>query len=208
MKMIKNIVRAGVMIALPAAALAVTTPAQATLPTITFTCDKTLTTPDATNCAGYYSGNLLNGSSGDVQNQQDALALLGFTWDGNWNALQNSTNPDLVLVNGIDGLSGPNHDQLNFGTILSGLTIIGAHFGNVYGDAGNVSVFWLFDLVTPTDHITLDHPDGWSNAALYTTGTPPVPEPATWAMMMLGFAGIGLGMRRRRSHQTALTQIA
>jgi hypothetical protein len=26
----------------------------------------------------------------------------------------------------------------------------------------------------------------------------PVPEPATWAMMLLGFAGIGAVMRRRR----------
>jgi len=33
-----------------------------------------------------------------------------------------------------------------------------------------------------------------------------VPEPATWAMMLLGFGGIGMAMRRRR--QPALAQIA
>lgn len=33
-----------------------------------------------------------------------------------------------------------------------------------------------------------------------------VPEPATWAMMLLGFAGIGLAMRRRRS--TTVAQVA
>jgi hypothetical protein len=33
-----------------------------------------------------------------------------------------------------------------------------------------------------------------------------VPEPTTWAMMLLGFAGIGFAMRRRRS--PALAQIA
>jgi hypothetical protein len=27
-----------------------------------------------------------------------------------------------------------------------------------------------------------------------------VPEPATWALMLLGFAGIGLAMRRRKQH--------
>ena len=34
-----------------------------------------------------------------------------------------------------------------------------------------------------------------------------VPEPSTWAMMLLGFGGIGFSMRRRRS-STALFQIA
>jgi len=34
-----------------------------------------------------------------------------------------------------------------------------------------------------------------------------VPEPATWAMMLLGFGGIGFAMRRRR-HGTTLAQIA
>ena len=40
------------------------------------------------------------------------------------------------------------------------------------------------------------------NAAFY-----PVPEPATWAMMLLGFGGIGFAMRRRGGQQ-ALMQIA
>jgi hypothetical protein len=34
-----------------------------------------------------------------------------------------------------------------------------------------------------------------------------VPEPATWAMMLFGFGGIGYSMRRKRSTQT-LAQIA
>jgi len=35
-----------------------------------------------------------------------------------------------------------------------------------------------------------------------------VPEPATWAMMLVGFGAIGFSMRRRRSHKAALAQIA
>ena len=37
-------------------------------------------------------------------------------------------------------------------------------------------------------------------------GVPPVPEPATWAMMLLGFGAAGLAMRRKR--RPALAQIA
>ena len=37
-------------------------------------------------------------------------------------------------------------------------------------------------------------------------GTPPVPEPATWTMMLVGFAGIGVAMRRRR--KPVLAQLA
>lgn len=36
------------------------------------------------------------------------------------------------------------------------------------------------------------------------TVTPPVPEPATWAMMLLGFCGIGIAMRRRKSRSGLL----
>ena len=55
---------------------------------------------------------------------------------------------------------------------------------------------------------------GGTNSRTTTGGTlndnvsidPAVPEPATWAMMLLGFGGIGLAMRRRR--RPALAQIA
>ena len=36
---------------------------------------------------------------------------------------------------------------------------------------------------------------------------PPVPEPSTWAMMLVGFGGIGVAMRRRRKNRRLL-QIA
>lgn len=37
---------------------------------------------------------------------------------------------------------------------------------------------------------------------------PGVPEPATWAMMLLGFAGVGMAMRRSRKPALKLAQIA
>ena len=38
--------------------------------------------------------------------------------------------------------------------------------------------------------------------------TPPVPEPGTWALMLLGFAGVGMTMRFRRRKDAHLAQIA
>jgi hypothetical protein len=206
----KNAIRGFAIAAVPMAALALTaTPAQATLPTVVFSCDASLTTPDATACAGYYDGNLLNGSPTDIQNQKDALALLGFIWNGDWDALANSTSPDLVLVNGVDGLSGPGSNRLDFGTMLYGITYIGSHFGNVAGDAGNVSVFWKFDLGSAgASYITLDNTQGWSNAALYGTDPGGVPEPGTWALMFLGFGLTGFAIRRSRAKTSLLTQLA
>ena len=182
-------------------------------PAVAGPCDLGLPTPDAIACQGYFTGNLLNGSPTDRAAQQSAIAALPgpYTWDGNWSALANSTNPYRVLDSDLTtanpGLT--NGNQLNFGTTLFGLTIIGAHFGNG-SVVGNASVFWLFDFgTTGANFVTLDSPRGWSNAALYTTGTPPaVPEPATWAMMLLGFGAAGAAIRRSRRTTAMLAQIA
>jgi hypothetical protein len=40
------------------------------------------------------------------------------------------------------------------------------------------------------------------------TGVPGVPEPATWAMMLLGFGAIGFHMRRSRTGMKRLSQLA
>ena len=41
--------------------------------------------------------------------------------------------------------------------------------------------------------------DSWSHMSFFDTGTPGVPEPATWALMLLGFGAIGWIMRRRNA---------
>jgi hypothetical protein len=48
---------------------------------------------------------------------------------------------------------------------------------------------------------------GISHIDLFDHGGAPVPEPATWALMLLGFGGIGFAMRRGRRN-LALPQIA
>jgi hypothetical protein len=72
-----------------------------------------------------------------------------------------------------------------------------------------------FGSTTP-DQITLSNfldryqgipgPNGTTISAVgHPTG---VPEPATWAMMLLGFGGIGMAMRRRRATDGRLAQVA
>lgn len=185
----------------------------------------TIPDPAAVACVGYFTNNLLNSSNQSAQ--QSAINTL-LSNNGlpqnitvNWAALDGNANQSLVLTSDPSdthpGLTGPDGDQLNFGTTLSGYTVVGAHWGNVPDDyvnpdgtgrAGNVTVFWLFNFVTPTDHITLTDTGGWSNAALYSTSnTPGVPEPTTWAMMLLGFGATGFAMRRTRS-KALLPQLA
>jgi hypothetical protein len=50
--------------------------------------------------------------------------------------------------------------------------------------------------------------DAISHLDLFDNGGGPVPEPATWAMMLLGFGGIGMAMRRGRKANGRLLQVA
>jgi len=49
---------------------------------------------------------------------------------------------------------------------------------------------------------------GFSHLTVYDETGGAVPEPATWAMMLVGFAGIGMTIRRRRKADGRLLQIA
>lgn len=180
-----------------AAAATISTPALAVAPgTFLGGCTDTYTTPNAIACNGYYTSNVL--SAADVSLQQSALQSIGYTGTVNWSALVSGGN---VLSN-LNGTA-----TLNFGQMLSGITYIGAHFG-AGSPLGNVSVFWKFDFLTPTDHITLSTGTGSSDAVLYSTGNSGVPEPATWAMMLVGFAGVGFAIRRKRREANQLLQLA
>jgi PEP-CTERM motif len=170
-------------IALAAAAIAVS-PASAE--TLTCTSSESLLTASpggtaATNCQGWFTGNVLDNSSADVATQTTALAALGVTFT------------DFNNYTKLDNLNGTS--TLDFGTTLLGPTVIGIHFGNGSG-VGNSTGFFLFNFTQPTSSINLGIGSS-SDAVLYASGGA-VPEPATWAMMLLGFAGIGFAIRRRR----------
>lgn len=155
-------------------------PAHAALVANGTACANTDISPTASNCTGFYEGNLLN--SANIQEQKDALSILGFTWDGNFNAVEK-----------IDGLGGSH--TVDFTTLLNGVTFLGFHFGNGQGGPGNATAFYKLD-ASNVDKLTLAY-NASSNAVLYSTGA--VPEPATWGMMILGLGAIGGVMRRRQT---------
>ena len=142
-------------------------------------------------CLGFYSGNLVAESGPKLTS---ALGLTS-TLDGGATS----------LLEKIDWKSNQVATLIDFTKSISGKTVIGIHFGG--GNTGyNGTAFWLLDAPVGTDTITWysDTQKGISNAGLYLTQPPPaVPEPATWALLLLGFAAVGSALRRARPNRPA-----
>jgi hypothetical protein len=145
----------------------------------------------ASACAGYVSGNIFDTNGSDTTTVTNLLSSLGFNASGiNYSTLY--ANPGLRL-----NLSG--NTSLSFSGVaqLFGETLIGIHWG---GQGGGQSAIFELNLTSPVNTVSIlgQNPGGSSNATLfYTTPyTAPVPESATWAMMLLGLGAIGVAVRR------------
>jgi hypothetical protein len=158
----------------------------------------------ALSCSGFYSGNLLNNN--DIVAQTAGLQAIGYSWDGDFTS----------LVNAGQKIEGNGATQISFGTPLSGITVLGIHFGGGGANGvGNGTAFYRFDAGSITDSIGLNYP-GSSGIVLYSTGhavvpspgsgdggndggaAPVVPEPLTWVMMIAGFGMVGYTLRRQK----------
>lgn len=169
-------------------------------------------------CVGYYGGNLLTGGVGSstTATEQTYINLLlsgpATTSGGGYSPPYTGINTSTVIgaLGSLSGTAGVPFTYDFSPLQLSGLTIFAAHFGNFPdSNSTDVTAFWLLNLgSTPTSSITINNGQGVSNAQIFATGTPPVPEPATWAMMLLGFGGIGMALRRSRRRTAALMQVA
>ena len=158
-------------------------------------------------CQGYYGGNI---DGATVSFQQAAVAELlasptvGTAVGGNAPAIDwSKLTATGSLYNAKDLGTGVNANSLFFGKTLYGLVIFGAHFGNnndITDPQPNVSAFYVFNFGTKGANSITFTPNagGFSNAVVYSSGTPPpVPEASTWAMMLFGFGGMGMALRRR-----------
>lgn len=176
-------------------AIAMTTPASAALTLGSTACALTDISPTASACKGWYTGNLVSGST--KTEQAGALnTLLG---------VSTFTGSTLTWLETLPSLSG---GTINFATALYGKTVVGIHVGAARGASTGVgyqgTAFFEFDagnLAGGLNTFSFNRA-GLSNARLYSTGTfvsSPVPEPATWGMMIAGFGLVGASLRRRKT---------
>jgi hypothetical protein len=126
----------------------------------------------------------------------------------------------LTPTYGKDFLSYENTQPGIIGDILSGgTTAIGFTYGSFVSTGGGVTVtlntgdsfaitptstaaFLGFTSTTPITSISMDYPGGFA-LDLTSVSVLGVPEPSTWAMMLLGFGGLGAAMRVRRRSPAA-----
>ena len=208
---IHKILRALAITAIPAALALTATAASATpAPTPTPANDPCSTNfvVGAIACQGYYGSNLLTGGQGSATTATE-LADIALLLNGTASTADTPYSiPDSTVLAALSNLNGS--ATMNFGITLSGLTILGAHFGNnIDSDANNVTAFWLVDLGnTSTNTLSFINGQGSSNAQIFGTGGTHLPEPGTWAMMLFGFGAIGVSMRRSRRKTQLMSQLA
>jgi hypothetical protein len=100
--------------------------------------------------------------------------------------------------------SGLDANSISSYTLLAGTFTSGKNDNENHLISGSAGEIFDGIMISTSDPISLFQVKQNS----YNGVAAAVPEPATWGMMLLGFAGIGMAMRRRRRSNGALMQIA
>lgn len=159
------------------------------------------------------AGTSLSYTSGGF-NQSDSNGFVGI---GSGNGSDNLGTFTLLPITGTQNFNNPFTLLVSF---TSPLSTAGTYFGTVLGsvtDSNSGGIQVDFDntphsfgsgagAFTLTVNDTSVSNNGIATPVTGFIRTAAVPEPATWGMMLLGFAGIGFAMRRRR--QPTLAQVA
>jgi hypothetical protein len=119
------------------------------------------------------------------------------------NALANAATPTAGGVTGLFGLTGK---------LVNGKVEL---FATSYG-LNELSTSYLYGITDTLSYTTIGQASGEQFTKLFTSANgelirgvsfaPTVPEPSTWAMMLLGFGGLGFAGYRRARHDRAAAQ--
>ncbi|MEP6829252.1 MAG: PEPxxWA-CTERM sorting domain-containing protein [Rhizomicrobium sp.] len=131
---------------------------------------------------------------------QQAAALLFGGSPGNYVISTIDNNPTHIDFNAWYSVIGYNGNQGNGGSILAD-NYSSKYLGSFYGPTSG------YPNQSPTAAASAyinDNAEGstFTNYAFLVSGVGGVPEPATWAMFLLGFGGIGLVLRRQRGRES------
>lgn len=141
------------------------------------------------NCFGRYSGNTLSNNPGDNTLNNAALTALGYAGP----PISYNTIPAGNILSGLNG-----NTSVNFPGLLNGTVYFGVHYGNGQNGPGNSTTFYKI-FATNLDIITLNLGASSTATLFAVTAAPSVPEPAAWAMMLLGFGALGFALRRPKT---------
>ncbi|WP_254504453.1 PEPxxWA-CTERM sorting domain-containing protein [Duganella vulcania] len=140
------------------------------------------------HCFGFVEGNVIDSSPADK-------ALVSGILNNNFGFPGQSGAPIETINVSADHTS--HITTYDFSHLLTGNVIVGLHFGNGQGGPGNGTAFYAFDAGSGIDKFyTLLQ--ATSNAGLYRIGAP-VPEPASYAMLLAGLGLVGAIARRRKA---------
>ena len=117
----------------------------------------------------------------------------GFTFDAGTNLISNVTYSPVQTGS---GPTGPFNFTVGTADSLTQVTFSGDGFGdfNTYFFAQSLALGGT-SAITGGSFLGTNISAGGS----VTAATAAVPEPATWAMMLIGFGGVGVAMRRKRN---------
>lgn len=219
-----------------AAAIGLATPASAAVTLTSYngpdlaTAVKASSTNTANDTAQVWGCTQNNGQCADVsfiglQSDQSTTEAIHITTGAGFAAISDSPNNSTNnLYNLLIDVTSADFNQymfsiqlVNDGTVsvfyqLSGSAVWTPATGNPISQAANANNTYLLQggvmtqiLISSSSPIKLFK----QNSITLGSVPAPVPEPATWALMLLGFGGMGLALRRgRRRSKPALMQIA
>ena len=148
------------------------------------TCKPSDLTLQVQDCAGFSTQNLLAPNPWRVDAQVNALSQLGFSFDGDYDRVLKT-----MLWSNLDG-------AWTLSTPLTGTTFIGTSRRNSTTNQVETAFFKIIGAGETSFSLTGGKQ---SPVVFYNTNlAAAVPEPSTWLMLLLGFAGTGYMLRKRR----------